>query len=72
MEWDTVILSVCDTKDAYFVNSGLTVGKCVLNTAISRAKKRLVIVCDTDFWQSERKQLISKLIAQSTETELFN
>ena len=66
MEWDTVILSVCDTKDAYFVNSGLTVGKCVLNTAISRAKKRLVIVCDTDFWGSERKQLISELIAQST------
>lgn len=66
MEWDTVILSVCDTKDAYFVNSGLTIGKCVLNTAISRAKKRLVIVCDTDFWGSERKQLISELIAQST------
>ena len=66
MEWDTVILSVCDTKDAYFVNSGLTVGKCVLNTAISRAKKRLVIVCDTNFWDSERKQLISELIAQST------
>ncbi len=66
MEWDTVILSVCDTKDAYFVNSGFTVGKCVLNTAISRAKKRLVIVCDTDFWGSERKQLISELIAQST------
>lgn len=32
MEWDTVILSVCDT----------------------------------DFWGSERKQLISELIAQST------
>ena len=66
MEWDTVILSVCDTKDAYFVNSGVTVGRSVLNTAVSRAKKRLVIVCDTDFWQSERKQLISKLIAQSS------
>ena len=72
MEWDTVILSVCDTKDAYFVNSGVAVGRSVLNTAISRAKKRLVIVCDTDFWQSERKQLISKMIAQSTEPELYN
>ncbi len=68
MEWDTVILSVCDTGDAYFVNSELTVGKCVLNTAISRAKRRLVLVCDTGFWSGERRQLIGKLISEYSMT----
>lgn len=64
MEWDTVILSVCDTKDAYFVNSDLMIGKCVLNTAISRAKRRLVIACDTAFWSLEYSQLIGDLITK--------
>lgn len=66
MEWDTVIISVCDTREAYFTNSSLHIGKCVLNTAISRAKKRIIIVCDTDFWKLEDHQLITELISQKS------
>ena len=62
-EYDTVILSVVDTSDMYFTDSNQSKGKRVINTAISRAKKRLVIACDQRFWSSREDQLISKLIA---------
>lgn len=63
-EWDTVILSVCDTFDRYFTDScnPKTDGKRILNTAISRVKKRLIIVCDYNYWVNETNQLIGKLL----------
>jgi len=68
-EWDTVILSVVDgsTIGPWFTNSNdpISQGLYVLNTAISRARKKLIIVCDTHYWLSKQdaeRQLISSLI----------
>ncbi len=63
-EWDTVILSVCDTFDKYFTDTcnPKTDGKRILNTAISRVKKRLIIVCDYSYWINEPNQLICKIL----------
>lgn len=61
-EWDTVILSVVDAYRPYFTDSNLPIGRSVLNTAISRAKRRLVIVCDVAEWSKRPNQLITELI----------
>lgn len=63
-EWDTVILSVVDTNNMYFTDSTRkdTHGLEVLNTAVSRAKKELVIVCNAYFWQHQQGQLISSIV----------
>ncbi|WP_212005731.1 DEAD/DEAH box helicase [Chitinophaga sp. HK235] len=64
-EWDTVILSVVDTGDKWFVDSKspLSNGLNLLNTAVSRPKHRLIIVCDYRYWQSQNGQLVSDLLA---------
>ena len=63
-EWDTVIFSVVDTHDMFFVDTTSTISKGLnlINTAVSRAKKELIIVCDTDFWLNQTNQLITDLI----------
>ncbi|MCL2796808.1 MAG: AAA domain-containing protein [Firmicutes bacterium] len=63
-EWDTVILSVCDTTDKYFTDSfnARSNGKLILNTAVSRVKKRLVIVCDENYWSRQNGQLLCELV----------
>ncbi len=63
-EWDTVFLSVVDTTDKWFTNSKCreSRGKAVINTAVSRAKKRLIIVCDYAYWRGLDEQLIGKLV----------
>ncbi len=68
-EWDTVILSVVDGSNIrpWFTdsNSPISQGLYVLNTAISRARKKLIIVCDAKYWllrQDAKIQLISNLI----------
>ena len=68
-EWNTVILSVVDgsTIPLWFTDSnhGISQGLYVLNTAISRAKKKLIIVYDANFWRSKQdaeNQLICNLI----------
>lgn len=62
-EWDTVFLSVVDTTDMYFTNSKRPElgGLQIINTAISRAKRRLIIVCDMQFWMQQEGQLIREL-----------
>lgn len=65
-EWDTVLLSVTDnTSDMWFANSLLpkSNGKKVINTAVSRAKEKLIIVCDYKCWSRKKQQLIGKLLA---------
>ena len=64
MEWDYVILSVVDTTDKWFTNSRSPIsnGKNIINTAVSRAKKFLIIVCDADYWKSQQDQLLGKLL----------
>jgi len=67
-EWDTVILSVVDymTKGQctmWFTDSTNIKSKgCeVLNTAVSRAKNRLILVGHQRFWSVQREQLLGKL-----------
>ena len=64
-EWDTVILSVCDTTDKYFTDSNnpRSNGRLILNTAVSRVKKRLVIVCDEGYWERQSGQLLCELVS---------
>ncbi len=71
-EWDTVILSVQDGNGCRrdvplrFTSSLSDVGLKVINTAVSRAKKRLVIVCDRGFWLNRKDELICGLIRGDT------
>lgn len=65
-EWDTVFLSVTDADRPYFTDSRLPVGRSVVNTAISRTKRRLVIVCDISAWDKMPDQMISALIRSGT------
>lgn len=64
-EWDEVIFSVSDTSDMWFTDSKKkkSKGKQIVNTAVSRTKKHLIIVCDYDFWIDQREQLIGELVA---------
>jgi hypothetical protein len=63
-EWRTVILSVVDTVDKWFVDSLSPVsrGLNLVNTAVSRSKQQLIIVCDNNYWMNQRGQLITDLI----------
>lgn len=54
-EWDTVFLSVVSASPTRFLSLRL------INTAISRAKKSLVIVCDRESWSRYRSHLIGAL-----------
>jgi len=68
-EWDTVIFSVVDTADKWFVDSTIAISKGLnlVNTAVSRAKKRLIIVCDKEYWINQPGQLITDLIQNGEE-----
>lgn len=67
-EWNTVILSVADNRiesrpvPFRFTSSATPIGMKVINTAVSRAKKRLIIVCDKEFWSSRDGELIAGLL----------
>lgn len=65
-EWDTVILSVTDSYRPFFTNSKLPIGRSVLNTAISRAKCKLIIVCDITAWNTKQGQMVTELIDAGT------
>lgn len=68
-EWSTVLFSVVDTTDKWFTNSlsQISNGKRVINTAVSRAKNKLILVCDADYWMTQKKQLIGKLLSVAQE-----
>ena len=63
-EWDTVIFSVVDTDDRWYTDSALrkSKGLNLINTAVSRTKKRLIIVCNCDYWKRQRNQFITDLL----------
>lgn len=61
-EFDTIILSVVDTSRKYYVNSSISVGKSVINTAVSRAKNQLILVLDADYWYTQKNQMIGHLL----------
>ena len=71
-EWDTVIISVVDGPRSgarpWFTDSKIvkSQGAKVMNTAVSRARKRLLLVCDANYWRNRKDaeaQLISRLIS---------
>ena len=62
-EWDTVILSVVDRSNPWFTDSTKPEGLCTMNTAISRAKKNIVVVCNCNYWSAKsNSQIIGKLV----------
>jgi len=70
-EWSTVILSVSDNrvqnKDVplrFTSTKKGSSGRKVMNTAVSRAKKNLVIVCDCEFWSEQAGEMISKIVGE--------
>uniref|UniRef100_UPI004056ACA5 AAA domain-containing protein n=1 Tax=Alistipes sp. TaxID=1872444 RepID=UPI004056ACA5 len=63
-EYDSILFSVADPfVDKYFTNSQTKLGRRVINTAISRAKKELIIFLDPSWVNQD--QLISDLIKVS-------
>lgn len=64
MEWETVVLSVADSPSPLLTDSdNLTLhGLELLNTAVSRAKKKLILVCDVERWLARPAQLLTELI----------
>lgn len=63
-EWDIVILSVADSmNDKWFTDSlnETSRGLNLINTAVSRTKQKLIIVCDHS-WKNASNQLLSKII----------
>ena len=65
-EWETVVLSATDTMgDPFLTNTQIPKGKLVMNTALSRARKSIVLVCDAEYWSGRgdaERQLLSRLI----------
>lgn len=67
-EWDIVLFSVTDAFDEmYFTNSRKPEALKLINTAVSRAKKMLVLIGDADDWKGKNGQMISELFAVGTE-----
>lgn len=73
-EWDIVIFSVVDTSDKFFVDSSnpKSNGLKLINTAISRAKKEIVFVCDYDYWSLQSDQLIGKMLSIAQRLDVPN
>jgi len=63
-EWETVILSISDTSNMWFTNSQNKTSKGInlINTAVSRAQKELIIVCNHNFWINANGQLVQGLL----------
>ena len=61
-EWDTVILSIVVTTSNWFLNDFR-----LLNTAVSRARKRLILVCDCDYWKEREQHIIGRLLSIAEE-----
>lgn len=61
-EWDTVIISLVDPFPGFFTDSTKEQGIRTINTAISRTKKKLIIVGNLSKWKSYSHQMISTLI----------
>jgi hypothetical protein len=76
-EWDTVIYSVCDIgngRSPWFTNSTNTLSNGLnnVNTAVSRAKKRLIICCNKHEWSNRNDQLIKGLLDAATREISFD
>lgn len=68
-EFDTIIISPV-MLHYHLTNSKNKNALHAINVAISRAKKRLIIVCDYEFWRAQRDQFLSAILEQCTKLEL--
>lgn len=62
-EWDTVIISVTDSHRKFFMSSNIkkSNGLKIVNTAVSRAKKKLVLVLDYEMWKNAKCELLTDI-----------
>ena len=67
-EWNTVYISIANPKPWQFTDSTQLIGKRVLNTAISRVKHKLVLVCDLSSWNGYPEQFITQMANLSEPT----
>ncbi len=73
-EWDVVIYSIVDSFDErFFSDSTRPDSLKLINTAVSRAKKVLILVGDADDWRDRDGQLISDLfrVAEEVDTDIL-
>ncbi|RLA81372.1 MAG: hypothetical protein DRG78_09275 [Epsilonproteobacteria bacterium] len=79
-EWDTVIISVVDYQSRgsygmWFTSSKnkMSEGLKVINTAVSRAKTRLILVGHYGFWVTQKDELLGELFrnAQKLDTNQY-
>lgn len=70
-EWHTVILSIVDTHDKWFTDSQnrISKGLQLINTAVSRAKQRLILIGDIQYWSQQEGQLLQALTQIATNFE---
>ena len=65
-EWDAVVFSAVDGTlplcKPYFTSSRLPEGTIILNTAISRVRKALYIVCERGFWRYSERGFLGDLV----------
>lgn len=67
-EWDIVLFSITDCFDEmFFTNSQRSESLKLINTAVSRAKKMLILIGDAEDWKWKSGQLISELFAVGRE-----
>jgi len=68
-EWDIVLFSVTDCFDEAHFTDTVRVPEALklVNTAISRAKKMLILIGDAESWRKKNGQIISELFAVGTE-----
>lgn len=76
-EWDTIIISLVDytTKGTHGMmytdsTNKESKGLKIVNTAVSRAKKRLIIVGHEGFWIQQQDQLIGELFRNAEKLEV--
>ena len=69
-EWDVVLFSVTDAFDEKFYSDSNKPGSLkLINTAVSRAKKMLILVGDADDWKNRDGQLIADLFRVADEAD---
>ena len=68
-EWDVVLFSVTDCFEEKYLTDTVRNLQALklINTAVSRAKKMLVLIGDAEDWKGKPGQLISELFAVGTE-----
>lgn len=72
-EWENVLISVVDTDKKWFTDTKFakTRGLHLINTAVSRAKRRVIIFCNYPFWKKQNGQLIKGLLDVAEEWRML-